>query len=150
MCVCVRRVCVRIHIPTMVAHIAFSSEQFHFLIINTRPILPSTLPARNRRYFTGKVKGPNCNQFVISQPVPCSSSANINIGKIEQLFSTKYAARTHLFSFGGGKIISVHDTISRKVEGHGKQSLLYIYILIYDTVTEADPTKKNPCIFCVV
>ena len=47
MCACVFGVCVRIHIPTLVAHIAFSSEQFHFLIINARPISP--IPARNRR-----------------------------------------------------------------------------------------------------
>ena len=48
MCACVFGVCVRIHIPTLVAHIAFSSEQFHFLIINAQSISPIN-DTRNRR-----------------------------------------------------------------------------------------------------
>ena len=71
--------------------------------------------------FPGKVKAQTATNLLYrSRSV--FKLCKINICKIEQLFSAKYAARTHLFTFGAGKIISVHNTISWKVKEHGKQS----------------------------
>ena len=70
------------------------------------------MPARKEEGFSG----PNlATNFLYSshRSIHVLDSARMNICEIEQLFSAKkYAARTHLFSINGGKIISVHNTIS--------------------------------------
>ena len=74
-------------------------------------------PQERRRVSAALTWQPIC--YIISQ----RSCSRINTCEIEQLFSAKkYAARTHFFSINGGKIISVHNTISWMVIGHGKQS----------------------------